>query len=60
MKQLVRKGFKWVLTEKGYNATKEHIKHEREIGKPVFPNLGYDESVPDSWIKKGYVEEMII
>ena len=44
MKQLARKGFKWVLTEKGYNATKEHIKHEREIGKPVFPNLGYDET----------------
>lgn len=57
MKQTARKGFKWVLTKKGYDATPDHIKHEREIGKPVFPTLGYDESVPSSWIEKGYVTE---
>lgn len=60
MKQTARKGFKWVLTQKGYNATKDSVKHEREVGKPVFPNLGYDESVPVSWIEKGYVEEMMV
>ena len=52
-----KKGYKWVLTEKGYAVTPNHVKHEREVGKPIFPNLGYGESVPASWVNKGYIEE---
>mgnify|MGYP006067546991 CR=1 FL=1 len=47
-------GKRFVLTEYGYNQTPEDIKRERKIGEPV---KGYEESVPVSWIKKGYVEE---
>lgn len=47
-------GKRFVLTEYGYNQTPEDIKRERNIGEPV---KGYEESVPVSWIKKGYVEE---
>lgn len=53
-------GKKFVLTQKGYDATPDHIKPEREVGKPVFPSLGFTERVPASWIKKGYVEEVAI
>ena len=52
-----KRGCQWVLTEKGYAATPDHIKHEREIGKPVFSQLGYKDTVPISWVNKGYVEE---
>ena len=52
-----RKGYQWVLTQRGYLATPDKIKFERTIGKPVFPNLGFNESVPSSWVDKGYVEE---
>ena len=30
-----QKGCMLVLTEKGYEATPDHVKHEREIGKPI-------------------------
>lgn len=55
-----KKGCQWVLTEKGHNATPDYIKPEREIGKPVFPRLGYAESVPISWVNKGYVIEKTV
>lgn len=47
-------GKRFVLTEHGYNQTPKGIKQERKIGEPV---TGYEQSVPVSWIKKGYVEE---
>jgi hypothetical protein len=34
------------------------VKPERKIGEPVFPTLGFDKSVPMSWLEKGYVEEV--
>lgn len=49
-----RKGYQWVLTKKGYDATPDSVKGEREIGKPI---KNYNESVPSSWVDKGYVEE---
>lgn len=54
------KGCQWVLTEKGYSATPEHVRHEREVGKPVFPMLGYAESVPVLWVNNGWVEERAV
>lgn len=47
-------GKRFVLTEYGYNQTPEDIKRERKIGEPV---KEYEQSVPVSWIEKGYVEE---
>lgn len=52
-----RKGYQWVLTQKGYDATPDSVKSEREVGKPLFKTMGYDQSVPSSWVDKGYVEE---
>lgn len=50
------KGKHFVLTQKGYDATPDHIKQERKIGEPVFEF--YKTKVPASWMKKGYVEEV--
>lgn len=49
-----QKGKKFVLTKKGYEATPDEVKHERKVGETV---KGFEESVPISWIDKGYVEE---
>lgn len=51
-KQEAQEGKMFVLTEKGYEKTPNHVKHERKIGDPV---KGYETSVPVSWIQKGYV-----
>lgn len=53
-KAMADSGKCFVLTEHGYNHTPEDVKKERKIGKPV---KGYEQSVPVSWVKKGYVEE---
>lgn len=50
------KGNIFVLTEQGYNATPDHVKPERAVGKPVFSF--YKDRVPTSWITKGYVQEI--
>ena len=50
--QEAQEGKMFVLTEKGYEKTPNHVKHERKIGDPV---KGYETSVPVSWIQKGYV-----
>lgn len=47
-------GKRFVLTEHGYNHTPESVQRERKIGEVV---KGYEQSVPVSWVKKGYVEE---
>lgn len=49
------KGKVFVLTEKGFENTPDTVKAYREIGKPL---KGYEESVPQEWIKKGYVEKV--
>ena len=54
------KGKHFVLTQKGYEAAPDHVKQEREVGKPVFPELGFAESVPVSWVVNGWVEEVAI
>ena len=51
-KQEAQEGKMFVLTEKGYEKTPNHVKNERKIGDPV---KGYETSVPVSWIQKGYV-----
>lgn len=48
------KGKQFVLTEKGYNRTPDHVKRERKVGGPV---KGFETSVPMTWVEKGYVEE---
>lgn len=53
-KAIADSGKRFALTEYGYNQTPESIKRERRIGEPV---EGYEQSVPVSWVKKGYVEE---
>lgn len=53
-KQEAQKGKHFVLTEKGYDKTPDHVKHERKIGDPI---KRYELSVPTSWIQKGYVAE---
>lgn len=45
-------GYVYVLTEKGLENTPDHVKVEREVGKPV---RRFEDKVPTSWIKKGYV-----
>lgn len=57
---MAEKGKQFVLTQKGYLASPDKVKPEREVGKPVFPNLGFDTSVPISWITNGYVEEVAL
>lgn len=34
-------------------AVQTHVKHEREIGKPI---KNFETRVPKSWMEKGYVE----
>lgn len=53
-KAIADPGKRFVLTKKGYNKTPEAVKKERKIGESV---KGYEQSVPASWIKKGYVRE---
>ena len=50
-------GKQFLLTEYGYQETSDHVKHEREVGKPV---KGFETKVPASWIEKGYVKEATI
>lgn len=52
--QEAQHGKHFTLTEKGYKNTPDHIKHERKIGEPV---IGFENSVPVSWIEKGYVKQ---
>lgn len=53
-KKAARKGKRFVLTEKGYEKTPNRVKPERKVGEPI---KGYENSVPVSWVKKGYVVE---
>lgn len=53
-KAIADPGKRFVLTEDGYSHTPEYVKKERKIGEAV---KGYEQSVPVSWVKKGYVEE---
>lgn len=46
-------GFVFVCTQKGYDKTPDHVKHERAPGKPI---KGFEDHVPVSWVEKGYVE----
>lgn len=62
-KTTAAEGKQFVLTQKGYDATPDHVKPEREVGKPVFwekPELDFANRVPTSWIEKGWVEEVDI
>lgn len=43
----------FVLTEKGYIRTLDHLKPEREIGKPI---KHFEKAVPLSWYENGWVE----
>lgn len=45
----------FVCTQVGYEKTPDHVKPERGAGKPI---KGFEHSVPQSWIQKGYVEEV--
>lgn len=53
-----KEGFHYVLTQKGYEASNDLVKHERKVGQPVFHF--YEFYVPLSWLKKGYVEEVLL
>lgn len=53
-KKTAKKGKRFVLTEKGYEKTPEKVKPERKVGEPI---KGYENSVPASWVAKGYVVE---
>lgn len=44
----------FVCTELGFERTLEHIKHERAVNKPI---PFFEQSVPISWVEKGYVVE---
>lgn len=54
MYKSAKEGNIFVLTQKGYEATPDKVKKEREVGQPL---RGYAQDVPVSWIKEGYVEE---
>lgn len=57
-KAIADSGKQFVLTDLGYEVTPDHVKPEREVGKPV--NKLFVDSVPISWVDKGYVEEVIV
>lgn len=57
-KAIADRGKQFVLTDLGYDVTPDHVKQEREVGKPV--NKLFVDSVPISWVDKGYVEELIV
>ena len=48
------RGYIFVLTEKGYNAT-PHLKKERKIGEPL---KGFEKRVSNTWLNNGWVEEI--
>lgn len=50
--EIAEPGKQFVVTEYGYKKTPDAVKPEREVGKPV---KGFEDKVPPSWIKKGYV-----
>lgn len=54
MYKSAQEGNIFVLTQKGYEATPDRVKKEREVGQPL---KGYAQDVPASWINEGYVEE---
>lgn len=56
-RKIAENGKHFVVTVKGYEHTPDKVKPERAIGKPV---KGYEYSVPQSWIDKGYVEEVCL
>lgn len=49
------KGKLFVVTEKGYEATPDKVKYERTVGQPI---QGLEGRVPESWIEKGYVQQV--
>lgn len=53
-KKMAAEGKRFVLTEKGYEKTPDKVKLERKVGESI---KGYENSVPVSWIEKGYVIE---
>lgn len=55
IKKSAARGKHFVLTSEGYKHTPDRVKPERAVGKPV---RGYEHFVPQSWIDKGYVEEV--
>lgn len=54
MFKIASSGNIFVLTQAGYDRTPDKIKSERAVGEPL---RGYEDKVPASWIRKGYVEE---
>lgn len=54
IKKSAARGKQFVLTAEGYKHTPDRVKPERAVGKPI---RGYERSVPQIWIDKGYVEE---
>lgn len=48
-------GKRFILTGYGYKKTPEDVKAERKIGEPV---RGFEQRVPVSWVRKGYVKEV--
>ena len=56
MFKAAKNGRQFLLTEYGYQETTDHVKHEREVGKPV---KGFETRIPASWVEKGYVKEEI-
>lgn len=54
MYKYLEDGRKYILTQKGYDESPEHVRHERKVGEPV---TGFETHVPESWVSKGYVME---
>ena len=53
-KAIADPGKRVVLTEHGYKQTQEGVKRERKFGEAV---RGHEQTVPLSWVERGYVEE---
>lgn len=58
--KMARFGYEWVLTQRGYDKTPDEIQPYRAVGTPVWAWSIYTDSVPVSWVAKGYVEEVPI
>lgn len=54
MFKIASRGNIFVLTKAGYDRTPDKVKSERAVGEPV---KGYEDKVPASWVRKGYVCE---
>ena len=56
IREVAKPGNIFVLTESGYDfCSDSSVREEREVGKPI---IGFETSVPITWVNEGWVKEV--